>query len=151
MADRLLFRSGGVTVQMDDIGSELVQRAIDHVAPGIRAAIERKVELVRAKAEAAWPVGRTDPRYLARHPEKRGRPHSRDMFRSEIVVQESGYRRYEVIGRIWNDADYWRFIRANKLRGGSPLVAYVRRPLEAARDEIRDELPHLLPEGLSRG
>lgn len=148
MADRLMFRSGGVTVALDDFGADLLDRAIEQVAPGVRKAIERKLESVRRDAVDNWPVGRTDERYLARHPEKRGRPHSRDQFRSEVVVNEAGFRRYEIIGRIWNDAEYWRFIRANKLRGGSAIVAYIRRPLERARDELRADLPHLLPEGL---
>lgn len=147
-AARLKYRSGGVTVEIDDIGEELTRRAIERVAPGLQQRIRDAVEGVRRNAESEWPVGRTDLRYLARHPEKRGRPHSRDQFESEVAIERTGFSSYEITGRITNRAEYWRFIRPNKLRGGSALVVYIRKPLERERDRIRDELPYLLPEGL---
>lgn len=148
MAERLLFRSGGVTVELDDIGTALAERALQRLAPKLRGAIEDAVDEVRRAAEAQWPVGRTDRNYLARHPEKRGRPHSRDLFRTEVVLQDNGRNGWEIVGRIWNGADYWRFIKALKLRGGSAIVAYVRKPLGIKRDRLRDDLPELIPEAL---
>lgn len=154
MADRLLFRSGGVTVELDDIGSTLTRRLIERAAPGLLDKIREATERVRRGAEAEWPVGRRDKNYLAHNREKVGKPHSRDQFRSETVVEEAGYRNWHVTGRIWNDAvdkqgrSYWQYIRPMKLRRGSAIVVYVRKPLERERDRLREELPQLLPEAL---
>lgn len=143
-------RSGGATVTLNEASEAFVRKIINEAAPGIFERIDAALADMKRNAEASWPVGREDENYLKRHPEKRNRPHSRDMFYTETVITApSSGRGVVVMGRIWNTSKdkqgrpYWLYIRAHKLRGGNPAVAFVRKPMETLRDDLRWKFPQI--------
>lgn len=128
--------------RLDILGDKLIAAMIEKVAPRVAALVRSEVERIKRDAVAGWPVGR-----------ERGRPHSRDMFETTLVLEVDG-NRYAVVGAVRNRATnkegeaYWRFIKANNLYGKSAIVELVRKPMSKARDRIELLLATEIPEVL---
>ena len=124
------------------IGDEMLRRMLEHVQPSVVAEIERAVETVARDAEAAWPVGRRSPSGRDR------RPHSRDLFRTDVRVVFVGGG-VVVEGSVSNGADYARYIRPKGLGGKSAVIEYIRKPMKRERDRILAKLADLARKGLA--
>jgi hypothetical protein len=117
------------------VGPELkqwVDRVIKQAAPTVAPRMEQEVRELMAEVIALWPVG-----------VERGRPHTRDGFRTELRLTASG-----VEARLVNDlgADYFFFIRG---KDGGPSVwrTLIAKPaLERAQsiaDDLADDLARM--------
>ena len=113
--------SAGVTLS-DDL-SGFVRDAIRRAGGAIGERLEQAADSVADEARAKWPVGR-----------ERRRPHSRDLFETELRVMSDG----TVSAKVKNKADYVWTIRSKEK--GSPWKEFVTKPAEAKADAIVAEL-----------
>jgi len=119
-------QSGKVRVEVTGNLEAAIRRAIDRSASWIVPAVEAETEDIIADARAQWPIGSQEGRKWHR----KGRPHSRDLFGSYIVVDLDG----SIRGVITNEADYWLYIQ------GSPATEYIRKPLRKRAKRLAGEL-----------
>lgn len=122
------FHSGNVSVTVPDIGAEL-ERRVGGILSEVMAALEAEVAPILADARRQWPVGD--------RPKRRRR--SGESLRMDIYIDEpSNQARARIISTARDESgrQYWFFIKARKLYGGSPHVAFVRRPMERASVDI---------------
>lgn len=125
---RIKVARGGISVEVDDAASELLERAVRAAAPKALEVMEREIDAILDRARAEWPVGRER---TARS--ERGRPHSRDLFDLEIRLDPSGPA-VEIV--VLNRADYAYKIKSG---GTSPWQDLIRKPILAAMQRIADE------------
>jgi len=123
------FRSGNVSVTVPDIGAEL-ERRMGGILSEVMAALEAEVAPILADARRQWPVGDRP---------KQRRRRSGESLRMDVYVDESSNQaRARIISTARDESgrQYWFFIKARKLYGGSPHVAFVRRPMERASVDV---------------
>lgn len=130
------------------IGDEILRRFLESVSPAVAARLKRAMEQVKADAMRQWPVGERSAEGRDANSRK---PHSRDLFSVQHTIERSGVRGLQIVSSLTNSAEYWRFIKARKIKGRSALVTFVRTPMRQERDRFRADLPQLVPEALRNG
>ena len=122
------FVAGKTELTMSDDLQRFVDRVVSETAAKVVDEVKAATKAIFDNARKEWPVKR--PRITpGRPPPRRTTPHSRDLLRWAVDID---LQRGTVTGRVWNTADYARFIRPLTLGRKSAYQELMAKPARKA-------------------
>ena len=177
MAIKVGNRNASITVKGAD--QKIILDLIGEISAELVAVVDEEIEGVFVAARDGWPGNPRDPdprlydssradesrrmreRQYRRgprwadqtHDPKAGAP-TRDPRGSWANLEREtriDLDQSEVIGRVWNDVSYGRFIKSVRLGGKSVFVELIRKPMNKAAKRLERRLAQTIADGVENG
>jgi len=126
------YTSGKTQLEMSDELQRFVDRVVAETASKVVDEVKARTKAIFDNARREWPVKR--PRITpGRPPPRRTTPHSRDLLDHAVDID---LQRGTITGRVWNTADYGKYIRPIKLGRKSAYQELMAKPARKAGKEL---------------
>ncbi len=153
MAIKIGNAAANITIEGAD-QAWIVDLIEEHQTIALRV-LEEEIKKIYDDAYEAWPKpgsflynssrsakGSRYARQRSPHIKRRTEPASAEGLEWEVRIDDGGA---VLVGRVWNDVSYAKFIKANDLAGLSVFVELLRKPM----GKLRRRLPKLVEEAIS--